>query len=145
MGASAVLLRDERARILLVKPLYRDTWQLPGGIIERDESPRDAAQRETLEEIGLVIRPGRLLCVDYKAATVERPSCIQFVFDGGIASEEQLTSVVLEPNELALWRMVGTDEALSLVQPGGPASRLAQSLQSLKADTAAYLENGQPT
>ncbi|UUN31517.1 NUDIX domain-containing protein [Streptomyces sp. FIT100] len=54
---------------MLVEPNYREGWTLPGGTIESDagETPREAARRETLEEleeIGLDVAPGRLLAVD---------------------------------------------------------------------------------
>ena len=50
---SAVLLRDRDGRILLVEPTYKDYWELPGGVVEADESPYDAAVRELAEELGL--------------------------------------------------------------------------------------------
>ncbi|MFV2083087.1 NUDIX domain-containing protein [Micromonospora sp. LOL_021] len=61
---SAVLLRDRDGRILLVEPTYKDYWELPGGVVEADESPYDAAVRELAEELGLAVTPGRLLVVD---------------------------------------------------------------------------------
>ena len=33
MGA-AVLLSDERGRVLLVEPVYKDYWEIPGGAVE---------------------------------------------------------------------------------------------------------------
>lgn len=49
-----VLLTDERGRVLLVRHTYGDrrAWELPGGWVERDEDPVDAARRETREELG---------------------------------------------------------------------------------------------
>ncbi|MFC0528655.1 NUDIX domain-containing protein [Phytohabitans kaempferiae] len=43
---SAVLLRDGDDRILLVEPVYKDYWELPGVAVDADESPYDAAVRE---------------------------------------------------------------------------------------------------
>ena len=43
--------------LLLVKSSYRTEWGLPGGSIQRDESPEAAAQREMEEEIGLPPHP----------------------------------------------------------------------------------------
>lgn len=38
-------------------------WAPPGGFVEVDETPSEAAIRETREEIGLVIEPGEILGV----------------------------------------------------------------------------------
>ena len=39
----------------------RGLWAPPGGFLEVDETPTEAAARETLEEIGLVIEPGEII------------------------------------------------------------------------------------
>src|ERR1051326_1661268 len=62
--AAAMLLFDMAGRVLLVKPVYKDYWDAPGGVVERNESPREAAHREVREELGLDRVPGALLCVD---------------------------------------------------------------------------------
>lgn len=58
-----------RARVLLVHDGYAlvvknwlgaGSWALPGGGIESDESPAEAAMREIKEELGVVIEPGAL-------------------------------------------------------------------------------------
>jgi hypothetical protein len=44
LGSAAALVRDERDGILLVKPACQhDGWLLPGGSLERDEYPSEAA------------------------------------------------------------------------------------------------------
>lgn len=62
MGAAA-LFRDQAAQVLLVDPVYRDTWGLPGGAVEADESPQAACRREVAEELGLDRPTGRILAV----------------------------------------------------------------------------------
>lgn len=42
-------------RLLLVFDRFRQGWELPGGMIEPAETPRQAAARELLEETGLEI------------------------------------------------------------------------------------------
>lgn len=64
MGA-AVLFTDPAGRVLLVEPTYKDYWEVPGGAVDADESPYDAAMRELKEELGLSVSPGRLLVVDW--------------------------------------------------------------------------------
>jgi 8-oxo-dGTP diphosphatase len=38
-------------------------WSFPGGGVKRDDTPRRAARREVAEELGLDVRPERLLAV----------------------------------------------------------------------------------
>lgn len=52
-GAHAVALTPAN-RLILVKLRYASGWRLPGGGRAEDEDPKDAALRETREEIGMV-------------------------------------------------------------------------------------------
>ena len=63
-GAGAIF-HNADGKVLLVKPSYRDTWEIPGGGLEHGEFPFQAAAREVGEETGLELRPGRLLAVDW--------------------------------------------------------------------------------
>jgi 8-oxo-dGTP diphosphatase len=51
---------DADGRVLLVQRRDYPVWNLPGGKVERGETPWDAAVRETREETGLEIRVQRL-------------------------------------------------------------------------------------
>jgi|SRR6478609_3732109 8-oxo-dGTP pyrophosphatase MutT (NUDIX family) len=57
-----VAIRDERGRVLLVQHV-EGRWQIPGGAIEPLEDPRAAAERECLEEMGVVVAVGDVLGV----------------------------------------------------------------------------------
>jgi ADP-ribose pyrophosphatase YjhB (NUDIX family) len=60
-----VLVRDGEGRILVVRTTYLGPgWMLPGGRVERSETPHAAAVRETREETGIEVRLERLLLVD---------------------------------------------------------------------------------
>ena len=76
--AAGALFVDSASRILLVDPVYRDTWDLPGGAVEAEESPYAACRREVAEGLGLDRPPGRVLAVDWgavAAATPRGPRC----------------------------------------------------------------------
>lgn len=47
-------------RLLAMRRRDNDAWQLPGGILEKDEGPLQAVRREVLEETGVVVEPERL-------------------------------------------------------------------------------------
>lgn len=62
--AVKVILKSDKGNILLVKPDYKDTWQMPGGGVEEYEDPKVAAVRETEEETGVKIEISDLRLVD---------------------------------------------------------------------------------
>lgn len=57
------LVFDDEDRVLLVEHGDTGRWVAPGGCIEPDETPADAAARELLEETGLLAVPSRILGV----------------------------------------------------------------------------------
>jgi len=57
----AVIVRDDRGRVLLARSVDLGLWLPPGGAVEPDESPLEAAVRETREETGLVVEPVRVV------------------------------------------------------------------------------------
>ena len=53
------LVEDEEGRILMIQRGYgnkKGKWSLPGGFVDRGESRRQAAYRETKEETGIVVK-----------------------------------------------------------------------------------------
>jgi 8-oxo-dGTP pyrophosphatase MutT (NUDIX family) len=58
-----VICRNSDGRVLLVKDAETGVWLAPGGSVEPDESPADAAVREMWEETGLTVAPIRILGV----------------------------------------------------------------------------------
>src|ERR671927_1608745 len=83
--AAGMLVHDDQGRVLMVRPTYKDGWDIPGGYVEPDESPTDAARRELREELGVDRDPGRLLVVDWAPHPQEGDKLL-FVFDGGVLS-----------------------------------------------------------
>jgi len=57
---SAVVIRDDAGRILVVRKRGTSKFMLPGGKIEPGETPVQAAVRELSEEVGAVLDEDRL-------------------------------------------------------------------------------------
>lgn len=138
---SAVLLRDAGGRILLVEPAYKDYWELPGGAVDADESPYDAAVRELKEELGLSVTPGRLLVVDWVPPRAGRTEGVMFVYDGGVLDPVKATEIHLPADELRSWAWSTPAEAQKRLS-ALLARRAAAALEATHGGGTVYLENG---
>jgi len=98
---SGCLLFDSSGRVLLVKPTYKPVWEIPGGVVELNESPKQCCQREIKEEIGLAVKIGDLLVVDYNSHEDIKTESLMFIFNGGILTEEEIENIHLKPDELS--------------------------------------------
>ena len=63
MPTASVVVFDEARRILLVRHVEGNQWTTPGGLIEPEETPADAAVREAWEETGLAVELVRIIGV----------------------------------------------------------------------------------
>jgi len=143
-GAGAIL-HDQHGRFLLVRPAYRDddTWEIPGGALEHGEFPFDGAAREIKEELGLDLKPGRLLVVDWVPPQPDgRPALANFLFDGGRITEQHAKQhVALQSDELSEWRLAGPGEWDQLLAEH-MVRRLRACAEALATGTTAYLHHG---
>lgn len=109
MGAG-VLIRDTAGRVLLVEPTYKETWELPGGATEADESPAHCAAREAREELGLDIEVGRLLVVEWQGPEPDRAESLMWIYDGGVLDDVVISTLQLPPDELASYRFCSVEQ-----------------------------------
>jgi ADP-ribose pyrophosphatase YjhB (NUDIX family) len=137
--AAGVLFRDEAGRVLLVKPTYKAGWDIPGGYVEPGESPKQAAQREVREELGLDVRVGPLLVVDW-APHPDEGDKVLFIFSGGkLGTGIDISPAA--PDEIAetrFWSLTDLADAL-------PPRLLRRVARAASTRGEAYLENGEPT
>jgi 8-oxo-dGTP pyrophosphatase MutT (NUDIX family) len=61
--AAGTFCRDDDGRVLVVYDRFRRMWTIPGGVVDADEDPASAAQRETWEEGGVKVETGEILGV----------------------------------------------------------------------------------
>lgn len=140
-ASAGALLHDGSGRILVLKPTYKSGWTIPGGQIEEDgESPWDGCRREVVEETGLVVDAGRLVCVDFLRPRPRRPGGLRFLFDCGVIGADLRAHLVLQAEEIEDARWATADEADGLLS--GPVGR--RVARGLGADRTVYLEDGRP-
>ncbi|MGD0560818.1 MAG: NUDIX hydrolase [Streptosporangiaceae bacterium] len=143
IASGAAIFHDPEGRFLLVKPSYRDTWELPGGGMDAGEYPLETAHREIREEIGLDVTLGRLLVIDWVPPRPDgRPALANFVFNGdALINSEAQQRIRLQSDELTAWRMAGPQEWDTLLPPH-TARRMRACADALAAGSTFYLEHG---
>lgn len=136
--AAGVLLRDAGDAVLLVEPTYKDVWEIPGGLVEVGESPREAARRECREELGHDVEVGALLCVHYAPSDRVAADGVAFVFDGG-TTRVAVADLTLPADELASAAFVPPGELDRYMRPT-MVRRLRTAIDAATAGTVLYLE-----
>lgn len=144
--AAGIIIFDSAGRMLIVKPSYKDHWSVPGGVIDKNESPRVAALREVKEEIKLDLKEVSLLCVDYmspaESGYITKDENIQFIFFGGTLSDDEISKIKIPKDEIEEYKFVEPAEALKLVNDR-LANRIKPCLEAIKSGTPVYLEGGE--
>mgnify|MGYP001816711912 CR=1 FL=1 len=141
--SSGCLFFDEGGRLLVVNPTYKDTWEIPGGVVEKNESPRAAVVREVFEELGLTCQPKRLLCVDFSDETKRRTESLHFIFLGPDLTEDMINAIQLPKEELSEYRLLPPQKAAKLLNKK-LRRRVRRSLAVLDQKTTLYLEEQEP-
>ncbi len=77
------LLRNERGEILLCELTYKKDWDLPGGVVDPRESPRECVAREIAEELDIDVVASGLLAVNWLPPYRGWDDAILFLFDLG--------------------------------------------------------------
>ncbi len=139
--AAGALFVHPDGRVLLVHPTYKDTWDIPGGYVERGESPAAACRREVREELGLDRAPLRLVAVDWAPSEHEGDKML-FIFNCGLVGDDE-RNIKLDGNELDRWEWV-SDNVLDRYLIPRLANRVRSVLHS-DSEPGLYLEHGMPS
>jgi 8-oxo-dGTP diphosphatase len=108
-GALVMLWHEEK--VLLVRSSYQDVWMAPGGGMEADEAPVEAAIREAWEELRLRLRPEDLRLALVAEHVWNNRHDKAHIFEMRLPSRPRLE---LDNRELIEARFVTPEEARSL-------------------------------
>jgi 8-oxo-dGTP pyrophosphatase MutT (NUDIX family) len=137
--AADVLITDRAGRVLLVDPTYKEGWDLPGGMVEANEPPRAAAERELREELGLTLSVGRLLLVEWVPPHGPWDDQLMFIFDGGVLDDLAVANLRPADEELAGLQFATLADAKPLLKPR-LWSQLDKALAANRSGDVAYAE-----
>lgn len=135
------LVRDEAGRVLLCETSFKEDWELPGGIVEPGESPRDACAREMVEEMAFSPAVGGVLVVDWLAPYRGWEDAVELVFATDPVIEGDKARLRPDGVEILGLHWLTVTEAQAKMTPFG-AARLASAVAAADAGTTLYTEAG---
>lgn len=138
LASGALFVREDA--VFLVHKTYANGWDIPGGYVDRGESPAAACEREIREELGLRKTAIRLLVHDWAPGDSEGDK-ILYVFDCGQLGDEN--AVRLQTGEIDTWAWVKVTDLRDYVIPR-LERRLASAHRAYESGWPLYLEHGKP-
>lgn len=116
-AAGGALIQDEQSHFLFVTPIYKPYLEIPGGVVNGDESPLMACRREVREELGIDVQLGPLLVVDWVPQHGIWRDSLQFIFDGGTLVQEQVGSISVPHDELHGFQFASITDVAKKLKP----------------------------
>lgn len=98
-ASAGVVIYNDKKEALVLKANYKPYWSFPGGWIEDNQTPIQAAVRELSEETGVLIIPQRLkfLYIINRVSNIMQSYQFIFEYSGMI---DDFTSIKLQPEEI---------------------------------------------
>lgn len=112
VSSAAMILEDESGRLVSVKAVYKNYWGLPGGIIDRGETPKEAAIRETLEETGIEVDPSGVTFLAVVNRHSDKAQTYQFLFKAPL-TRSMLEGVQLQASEIEDYALITKEQVVS--------------------------------
>lgn len=112
VSSAALALVDSTDNVLIVKANYKEHWTFPGGIIDPGETPRQAAIRETIEEVGVAVGADDMSFTMVLDRMSEHAQTYQFVFQAAFP-EDMRDHIVLQASEIEDYTFVSRQQILA--------------------------------
>lgn len=136
------VIRSTSGQVLLCELVYKREWDLPGGVVDRNESPAACVVRELREELDLTVTAGRLLAVNWLPSLHGWTDATVFVFDLGTVDDRIVERAHLQQREIRDLHWTGPNDWAGQVAPYN--ERLLTVLDGHPGATTLYLEDGAP-
>ncbi|WP_394426490.1 NUDIX hydrolase [Streptomyces sp. SGAir0957] len=150
-AGTSVLITNRRGQVLVQRVSYRATRLLPGGAVDKGESPAQGAGREVEEELGVAATVTRGLAVDWVSPggrttppAMRFPGELLHVFDGGVWDDGQIASIRPAPGEIDDIEFVEPADLPALMSPGDARRALSALRARINGAGPAFLEDGLP-
>jgi 8-oxo-dGTP pyrophosphatase MutT (NUDIX family) len=135
--AVSISIFDAENRLLLGRDAETGHWTLPGGAVDPNEHPADAAVRECFEETGLLTRPQRLIGVFGGPEFMIRYPNGDLTYYTVIAFEAVIVGGALAPDGHEIASLKFVDKAEWEQLPISPSSRII-SRQAFARETMPF-------
>ena len=125
-------------RVLLIKrdnPPHAGAWALPGGFIDIDETPEEAAVRELTEEAGIDASPADLILFDTYAVAVEEKGWYNIGLNFAVPREQTTGTPVAgtDAQEARFWTLEDVLDSKAGLRPEpDDESRIRTAIETLK-------------
>lgn len=136
------LVRDEQGRVLLCQLVYKQDWDLPGGVVDPEESPASCVVREVREELGLEVEVRGLLAVNWLPPYRGWDDALLTLFDLGTLPAARTAEATLQPREIRAVHWVAPEDVAEHVAPY--TARMLRSVLARDGTGTLYLEDGTP-
>lgn len=137
------LVTDAAGRLLLCETSFKQDFELPGGIVEPGESPREAVAREMVEELGWSPTVGGILVVDWLRPYKGWEDALELVFATATLDEPDAARLRADGHEILALHWLTPGELEAVMTPFG-AARARSALAALAAGVTTYTEAGVP-
>jgi 8-oxo-dGTP pyrophosphatase MutT (NUDIX family) len=110
-SSAGVAMINSDEKVLVVKANYKAYWSFPGGIIDKSESPLEAAIREVREEVGVILDADDIQFRFVADRTSPRAQTFMFLFETRQPAVDA-ASIAIDETEIEAYEFVTKQQIL---------------------------------
>lgn len=111
-ASAGVIITNKHDHALVLKAHYKSYWSFPGGWIEKNQTPLQAAVRELEEETNILIDQEQLSFAFILNRVSDIMQSYQFIFKSNLDVDDS-HDILPQATEIEAWRFVTREEVLA--------------------------------